>query len=232
MRELIVVRHGQTEWNLAGRVQGTNDSPLTNLGRAQAREHAARLGALTPRPQRIISSPLGRARDTAALIAAHLDCPVSFHDALRERAVGVLEGRTHAWVAEHEPEIHARKHAEPWHWRPPGGESLADVADRLRPFLEELAAQSFERWVFVTHSALARPLLGTLLGLESAVAADIDMPNETAYRIDLAGPSPIVSELGPDGERPGWRSGALSRTLNYDPRSRAAPRGDDAPTDQ
>lgn len=232
MRELIVVRHGQTEWNLAGRVQGTNDSPLTALGREQARDHAARLGALLPPPERIICSPLGRARDTAALIALPLRCPVEYHDALRERSVGALEGRTHAWVAVHEPAIHAEKRARPWLWRPPGGESLADVALRLRPFLDDLLSRRFQRLVLVTHSALARPLFGALLALSPEEAADVDMPNEIAYGFDLTAPSITVREIGPDGERSGWRSGALSRTLNYDPLSRPAPCGDDAPTDQ
>lgn len=232
MRELIVVRHGQTEWNLAGRVQGTNDSPLTTLGRAQARDHAVRLGALMPRPERIISSPLGRARATAVLISSHLECSVEYSEALRERSVGVLEGRTHAWVAEHEPALHADKQARPWRWRPPQGESLADVEMRLRPFLHDLLLRSFQRLVLVTHSALVRPLFRELLQLDPDMAADIDMPNEIAYRIDLTRALPTVCEVGPDGERSGWRSGALSRAVNYDPGSRPVPRGDDAPIDQ
>ncbi|MWC00039.1 histidine phosphatase family protein [Agromyces seonyuensis] len=103
---ILLVRHGETDWNAAGRVQGTTDIPLNDRGRAQAAGLAARLADSAERARivRVVASPLQRAADTAAAIAASLGLPVSELDAdLAEQHFGAFEGRTWADVhAEHE----------------------------------------------------------------------------------------------------------------------------------
>lgn len=96
MTTLLLVRHGETEWNAARRIQGSTDIPLNEVGRAQARETAAalveRLRGTTPA---LVSSDLSRARETAQIIGAALGLPEPvLYPQLRERAYGVAEGMT------------------------------------------------------------------------------------------------------------------------------------------
>lgn len=94
MTTLIFVRHGQTDWNLTRRVQGSTDIPLNDTGRRQAREAAADLRAQLDGPVALVSSDLSRARETAEIIAAELglDAP-RLYPQLQERAYGAAEGK-------------------------------------------------------------------------------------------------------------------------------------------
>lgn len=87
MKRLYLLRHGQTEFNVKKLVQGRCDSPLTNLGRQQARAAAAWLKAHGVVPDKVVSSPLGRAMDTASLVACELLGP----DAAAEPCEGIIE---------------------------------------------------------------------------------------------------------------------------------------------
>lgn len=106
MTRLIVWRHGNTEWNADGRVQGQTDVPLNDLGREQARAAAAVLAEL--RPDAIVSSDLRRAADTAAALAALTGLPVRPDARLRERYFGHWQGLALSEVAERFPEEYAR----------------------------------------------------------------------------------------------------------------------------
>ena len=94
MTRVIVVRHGETEWNVAARIQGHGDSNLTSAGRDQARAIGARLAR--ERIDAMISSDLGRAAETARLIAERCALPIELDARFRERAFGVGEGMTYA----------------------------------------------------------------------------------------------------------------------------------------
>lgn len=98
-RQVILWRHGRTSWNLAGRVQGQTDTELDEVGRAQARAAAARLAALEP--DRIISSDLTRARDTAQALGDVTGRKVELDPRFREINFGAREGMTwrEAWAA-------------------------------------------------------------------------------------------------------------------------------------
>jgi alpha-ribazole phosphatase/probable phosphoglycerate mutase len=153
---LLLVRHGQTEWNLRGLYQGHLDSPLTAEGREQARTVAQRLAAAGA--ARVVSSDLGRAWDTARIIGGLLELePIADPD-LRELDMGRLAGLTLE-------QIQARPdyRREP-HWRWPSGESFDQLQARVlrsaRAWLAEPGAS-----VLVTHAGPIRALLCVTRGL-------------------------------------------------------------------
>jgi len=135
MTTLHLVRHGETEWNRDGRIQGWADTPLSEVGREQARELAA---TLVERPiGAIYSSDLRRAYETAETLARQLGLQVRTTPALRERHFGDNEGRVAAEVA---AELGTRS-GTTWHGaddRHPGGESIREVYSRVAAFLDEL----------------------------------------------------------------------------------------------
>jgi broad specificity phosphatase PhoE len=201
-RELILVRHGQTEWNLEGRLQGTGDSPLTEVGRAQASGHLDWL-RIRP-PDHLLASPLGRTRATAAILAGGLGLVPEFDPALRERCMGHFEGWTLEEIRRAHPGEHARRQADPWSWRPPGGENYPDLLARTAPLVERLRAHPAQRLLVVSHGTLARPLLGRLLGLEPDTMLVVMVPNDLAYRVDLgAAQGPRASHVRAGVEQPG-----------------------------
>ena len=101
MTSLIFVRHGETDWNLAGRIQGSSDIPLNDTGRRQAREAAVDLRGQLDGSVAIVASDLARARETAQIIAAELALnPPRLYRRLRERAYGAGEGKTVAEAAD------------------------------------------------------------------------------------------------------------------------------------
>ena len=137
MPTLHFVRHGETDWNREGRVQGQTDVPLSARGREQAEELAASLGE---RPIGAIwSSDLRRALETAEPLARRLGLEVRVTPALRERNFGVLEGLTdaEAGLGAAAPSSFWRDHDA----RPDGGESRRDVYLRVAVFLDELLAE-------------------------------------------------------------------------------------------
>jgi len=167
---LLVIRHGETDWNASGRLQGRQDIPLNARGRAQAEAvgHALR-ERLDVATFACLSSPLQRASDTLDLILARLPgTPRSLgRDArLMEKAFGDWEGLDMPTIAQRYPEQHAQRLAEPYTFRVPGGESYADAAERVRPLLEALEGPT----LLVAHGALIRSLLVTT-GLASPEVA-------------------------------------------------------------
>lgn len=147
------IRHGQTDWNLHGRIQGSSDIPLNDTGRAQAREAAARL-AEEPWDV-IVSSPLQRARATAEIIAAELGLELgpSFPE-LVERHYGEVEGLNDAECRRQYPE---RDY--------PGAESFASVTERGRRALDAIATEYGERDVIiVSHGSIIRYTLESIAG--------------------------------------------------------------------
>jgi probable phosphoglycerate mutase len=150
---ILLIRHGETLWNRAGRVQGWQDSPLSEAGVAQAQALAARFAV--DRVERLISSDLGRAQATARPIAARLGISVELDPALRERNYGIFEGRTHDEIERDHPaeyESFIRRDAA---YAMPGGESAEEFAARVLPALERIAETSAgDRVAVVTHGGV------------------------------------------------------------------------------
>jgi glucosyl-3-phosphoglycerate phosphatase len=137
-RRLVLWRHGQTEWNLAGRGQGHLDVPLDDVGRRQARDAAARLASL--QPSAIVSSDLSRAYETASALAELTGLDVRRDPALREIHLGQWQGLSRAEVDEKFPEERQRMAAGEDVRRGVDGETMAEVADRAGAALERAAA--------------------------------------------------------------------------------------------
>lgn len=166
-RRLILLRHGQTEYNATRRMQGQLDTELSATGVAQARAAAQTLRG--QRVVKIISSDLARARRTAEIIAAELGHEVSVDERLRETHLGEWQGLTHDEVDARDAGIraHWRHNAG---WAPPAGESRLDVARRARPVVDELM-RDFPQWdgnavLLVAHGGTISALTSNLLGLE------------------------------------------------------------------
>ncbi|MDJ0340165.1 histidine phosphatase family protein [Streptomyces sp. H10-C2] len=164
-RRIVLWRHGQTEWNLEQRFQGSTDIPLTADGLAQARRSARLLGALEPAA--IIASDLQRASATAAELAAVTRLGVTHYEGLRETYAGDWQGLTHTEiVALHGEQYAAWKRGEPV--RRGGGELETEVADRAAPVVLSEAEKLADggTLVVVSHGGTIRTTIGRLLGLE------------------------------------------------------------------
>jgi len=172
--ELILVRHGETLWNLEGRMQGHGDSPLSALGVSQAEALARAL--VGERIEALYSSDQQRARNTAQPIAAALGLELHLDARLRERHLGVLQGRTVEELARDEPDLLARWRARDPEWVVPGGESLAAKHERVLAGLGAIVdGHPGARIVVVTHGG----------GLDAAFRHALDIPLRAPRRFSL-----------------------------------------------
>lgn len=161
---MLLLRHAETEWNRERRFQGWRDSPLSPTGREQA-ESAARLLAASPLAA-VWSSPLPRARETAALIAAPHRLTVREADAFKEMAFGEWEGLTRDEVRERFPDAHRAWAQTPHDAAWPGAETLNEVRARALGGLDELrTAHQGQTICLVSHGITCRILILEALGL-------------------------------------------------------------------
>ncbi|MDP3411389.1 histidine phosphatase family protein [Bosea sp. (in: a-proteobacteria)] len=170
---LILIRHGETDWNREGRLQGGQDIPLNELGRTQAAEAAGRLRTLAPgfATLEYIGSPMQRARETMDILRATLSLePGAYRldDRLKELTFGCWEGFTWRDIRKAEREQAQLRERDKWSFVPPGGESYAMLAQRIRPVLEELTRET----VIVSHGGVARAVLA-LVGAVSPQKASM-----------------------------------------------------------
>ena len=164
VRRLVLVRHGQTAWNLEGRAQGHTDVSLDAAGREQARAMAPYVAAM--RPVALWSSDLARARETAAYVEAATGLTARLDRRLREFDVGRRAGLTVAEFAARFPDEHAIWASGHMTGGVPGAETVADVTSRMVPALGEVLAATpgGATVVVVSHGAALRVSLARLLG--------------------------------------------------------------------
>ncbi len=169
LRRLVLLRHGQTDYNVAGRMQGHLDSHLTPAGLAQAEEIAPAVAALPP--DRILSSDLRRAVDTAAAVGAASGMPVKVDPRLRETHLGEWQGLTVEDVERTWPGSIAAWRSDPA-YAPPGGESRIEVVRRSRPVVDELDDEYADNprgiVVVVAHGGMIAGLVCGLLGMPTS----------------------------------------------------------------
>lgn len=182
---LYLVRHGQTEWNALGRLQGQLDSPLTARGIEQAQGMAAELDGLGI--DRIVSSPLGRASCTAEIIADRLGVPVEHADELVEVHHGELAGLTWDEIDEEDAGIRAARGADRYNWSFPGGESYATARLRAQAFLTSLDEGT--PVLAVAHEMIGRMLRAELLGLTPSEALALRHPHGEILRFESLCPA-------------------------------------------
>ncbi len=134
MRQIVLLRHGATEHNAAGRFLSSDDPPLSDAGRAACRSVAEALRRISV--ARVFVSPMRRALQTRDIVAPAT--PYEICDALREVDFGSWEGKTLEWLEHNDAERLAARRRDPVRFRPPGGESFEDAVPRLRAVAERI----------------------------------------------------------------------------------------------
>lgn len=192
---LLLVRHGQTPWNLEGRWQGQADPPLTVRGQAQAKALAAVLAARSSRPwTRIVTSDLRRASQTAAFLANALSLPVELDRRLRERDVPGWSGRLREEIERIDPVTLQAFLSGDVSVRPGGGETNEELAARGRAGIEDLVRRyPGESLILVSH-----------LGWINALVPEVRPDNAEATEVDAEQilariPSPSGGATGSGG---------------------------------
>ncbi len=184
---IYYIRHGETDWNVAGRLQGRQDVPLNARGRAQAAHCGEVLRDLFARENRdpaaldFVSSPLGRARQTMELARPGLGLGAEgyrIEPRLIEISFGNWEGFTIAQLRERDPQRIAAREHDKWHFvAPGGGESYKAVAARMRVWYDGLRQET----VVTAHGGTARGLMASLGIAKPAAAPLIDIAQGVVY---------------------------------------------------
>jgi probable phosphoglycerate mutase len=183
---IYYIRHGQTDWNVSGRLQGRRDVPLNSCGRAQAAHCGELLRDLLARDNRdpaeldYVSSPLGRARVTMELARAAFGLPVDgygIEQRLAEISFGEWEGFTIRQLHARDPQRIAQREHDKWHFLPPGGESYEAMSVRIRNWYEGLTRDT----VVTAHGGTARGLIAILGIAKPAAAPLVDIAQGVVY---------------------------------------------------
>ncbi len=173
---LYFIRHGETDWNLEGRLQGQRDIPLNDLGRVQAEEAGRRLQGLVAQPEDLdyVASPMSRTRETMEILRAAIGLhPTAYRidERLREITFGAWEGLTWKQVRKAHPDAAQARERDKWGYVPPAGESYAMLAERVRPIVGDLTRDT----VIVAHGGVARAFLANLCGVARQDAPRVDI---------------------------------------------------------
>ncbi len=152
---LLLLRHGETEWNRTQRIQGMADVALNELGHRQAERLAEAVSAELGEPFELVSSDLARARDTAQYLAAATGAPLRLDAGIRERHFGVWQGISYAEWRERDAEGVRRYEAGDWDYGPEGGETGLQFFERAVAAVTALARQAKHgTLVLVTHGGV------------------------------------------------------------------------------
>jgi len=176
------VRHGETDWNRQGRIQGWIDTPLNETGHLQAKAIAAALVSVTALAPgfNFVVSPLQRARQTMGYVAEALGLEpqqVLISDAVKELGFGEWEGKPF-WELKASPVYPADPEGR-YHWRPVGGESYRDGEARMEAFLDALTGPT----LVVAHGAIGRCLMARAAGLGPSELVNLRTPQGCYCRL-------------------------------------------------
>lgn len=186
---LFLVRHGETDWNVEGRLQGQRDIPINATGRAQARRNGEALSAILADAGRDpgdfdwVASPLSRARETMEILRAAMGLdPAAYRvdPRLVEISFGAWEGSTLPEIKLRDAAGHAARKADKWEFVPPGGESYRMLSERTAPWLSGLAADT----VCVAHGGITRVARGLLETIPSADIPVLPIRQDRIYLWD------------------------------------------------
>lgn len=186
---VCVTRHGETDWNIAGILQGWHDVPINEAGRRQSRELAAALAGAGFAS--VWSSPLARARETADIVAEALGLPSPFcHDGLKERHFGAIQGVPKAELAEQDPlllqQILRRNPAA--HFE--DGETMDEFAERVLGAVSDIGARhAGERALVITHGWVMDVITRHVGGLPRSAILNLKRKNGESVWLEVHGRS-------------------------------------------
>jgi broad specificity phosphatase PhoE len=179
---LVFLRHGETDWNVEGRLQGQHDVPINANGRGQAKRNGEKVAREVPEALafEFVASPLIRARETMEIArqAMGLD-PAGYRvdDRLKELTFGAWEGFTYRDIARVNAGWVAQRQADKWLFQPPGGESYQMLSVRILAWLETVDRPL----VVVSHGGVGRVLRAHLLKLDPLRTVIEDFPHERVF---------------------------------------------------
>ena len=182
-RTILLVRHGETEWNRMRRYQGWTDSALTGRGIAQARAIGQLLITLVETESaELVVSPIGRARHAAEIIRACRGgtAPLRLDDRLREISLGSWDGLDRAEIAARAPGIFDGDGYYEWYFRTPDGETYEAFTARIADWLGSAGDKSI---IVVTHGIVTRVLRGLYAGLPRTAALRLPVPQDRVFRL-------------------------------------------------
>ncbi|KTR90280.1 2,3-diphosphoglycerate-dependent phosphoglycerate mutase GpmB [Pantoea dispersa] len=183
MLQVFLVRHGETVWNAARRIQGQSDSPLTDKGEQQAHQVGERVKSLGI--THVIASDLGRTRRTAEIIADACGCTVTLDARLRELNMGCLEQRPLDGLTAEEESWRKALVDGTEGGRIPGGESMEEMATRMHAALNAcLDLPAGSRPLLVSHGMALGVLVSTILGLPAHAERRLRLRNCSISRVD------------------------------------------------
>jgi len=191
---IILARHGQTLWNKEKRLQGWQNSPLSDVGKIQAERVAQKIAKIVENTEiKLVSSPLGRAIDTAKIIASALaikENDINTSPLLKEHAFGIWEGLTHQEIKEKYLEQWNKRAEDKWNYVIPQGESYYLVAQRVEQWLEN--ESNTDNIVAVSHAGISRVLRGIYLGLNEQETMSQHQENNQIIVLDNNGEEVIT----------------------------------------
>jgi broad specificity phosphatase PhoE len=178
---LYMIRHGETEWNAAGRYQGQKDSPLTKRGREQAEIFGHLLAQQVPHRSalRAYVSPLGRTRETAALIDRHVRLEIIDEPRLLEVTIGSWDGLSTYEIDVEFPGRLTGTTAFDWFFRSPDGEDFDAALHRVSLWLKDAVTPA----VAISHGLTGRLVRGAYLGLSRREMLELSVPQDGIFRL-------------------------------------------------
>jgi broad specificity phosphatase PhoE len=177
--DLLILRHGETEWNVTGRLQGSADSPLTDRGRAQAQAQGRLLAGFGIDGWALRSSPQGRSVETAQIALREFAPHMQTDARLSEITMGDWTGRSRSDIQAQAPYLFEGDADLGWYDHAPGGEGLEALYQRTGAFLAQCTAPT----VIVTHGITSRMLRCHALGLPRDAFADLTGGQGVVYHV-------------------------------------------------
>lgn len=176
--DILLMRHGETLWNLENKVLGRTDIPLTVIGKEQAKSAARLLSS--ENIDIIFTSPLSRALDTSNIVSSMQEnrCPVIAENCLIEQDFGIFEGRLRN---DYEYQENKRFFFKKY----PQGESYLDVAARVYPFIYRLKTSSYSKALIITHGGICRIISNFFNDMDNEQFASFSIPNCDVKRFTL-----------------------------------------------
>lgn len=187
---IYLIRHAETEWNAAGRFQGALDSPLTAKGVEQAERYARLLTSVAIDVDAMFASPLGRARQTTAIITSLGKFPPTiWDDLLAEVSLGSWDGLTHIDIDAQWPGLLDGATPFDWFFRSPDGERYDAAVDRATGWLNGLKGVV----VAVSHGLIGRVIRGAYLGASREDALCPPVSQDVIWRLANGQAEPIAA---------------------------------------